>query len=91
MKALLKEIRHDPLLWLLIFVPMVFGAQKLKPEALIPSAVAKVDAAAVALVERNLIVAQQPGDQVCVGHALRCVRPRSDRQRLVITEGSPQA
>src|SRR5258706_6706821 len=28
-----KEIRHKPLLWLLPFVPSVFAAQKLKPEA----------------------------------------------------------
>jgi Ca2+:H+ antiporter len=33
MKPLLQEIRHNPLLWLLAFVPVVFVAQKLKPEA----------------------------------------------------------
>jgi len=33
MKALLKEIRHNPLLWLLVFVPVVFAAEHLKPEA----------------------------------------------------------
>src|SRR6188508_1340806 len=33
MKTLLKEIRHNPLLWLLAFVPVVFGVAKLKPEA----------------------------------------------------------
>jgi len=33
MKQLLKELRHNPLLWLLAFVPMVPAAQKLKPEA----------------------------------------------------------
>jgi Ca2+:H+ antiporter len=33
MGLLLKEIRHNPLLWLLAFVPVVFAAQKLKPEA----------------------------------------------------------
>ena len=33
MKQLLKEIRHNPLLWLLVFVPVVFAAAKLKPEA----------------------------------------------------------
>ena len=33
MKPLLKEIRRNPLLWLLAFVPVVFAAQKLKPEA----------------------------------------------------------
>jgi Ca2+:H+ antiporter len=33
MKALLKEIRQNPLLWLLAFVPVVFLAQHLKPDA----------------------------------------------------------
>jgi Ca2+:H+ antiporter len=33
MDHLLKEIRHNPLLWLLAFVPVVFGAAKLEPEA----------------------------------------------------------
>src|SRR5437773_1055976 len=33
MKQLFKEIRHNPLLWLLAFVPVVFTAAKLKPEA----------------------------------------------------------
>ena len=33
MKTLLKEIRRNPLLWLLAFVPVVFAAQKVKPEA----------------------------------------------------------
>ena len=33
MKTLLKEIRHNPLLWLLAFVPVLFAGQKLKPEA----------------------------------------------------------
>jgi len=33
MNALLKEIRHNPLLWLLDFVPVVFAAEHLKPEA----------------------------------------------------------
>ncbi len=31
MKQLLKEIRHNPLLWLLAFVPLVFAFHKLKP------------------------------------------------------------
>ena len=31
MNSLLKEIRHNPLLWLLVFVPVVLVAQKLKP------------------------------------------------------------
>jgi Ca2+:H+ antiporter len=33
MKALLDEIRHTPLLWLLAFVPVVFVTAKLEPEA----------------------------------------------------------
>lgn len=33
MNPLLKEIRHNPLLWLLAFVPALFVAQKFKPEA----------------------------------------------------------
>src|SRR6266550_4255611 len=33
MKTLFKEIRHNPLLWLLAFVPVVFAAAKLRPEA----------------------------------------------------------
>src|SRR5918994_5366953 len=33
MDPLLKEIRHNPLLWLLALVPVVFAAHKLKPEA----------------------------------------------------------
>jgi Ca2+:H+ antiporter len=33
MSPLLKEIRHNPLLWLLVFVPVVFATEKLKPEA----------------------------------------------------------
>jgi Ca2+:H+ antiporter len=33
MSALLKEIRRNPMLWLLVFVPVVFAAAKLKPEA----------------------------------------------------------
>jgi len=33
MNSLLKEIRHNPLLWLLAFVPALFVAAKLRPEA----------------------------------------------------------
>ncbi|MRR06315.1 MAG: calcium/proton exchanger [Deltaproteobacteria bacterium] len=33
MKTIFQEIRHNPLLWLLVFVPGVFGALKLQPEA----------------------------------------------------------
>jgi Ca2+:H+ antiporter len=33
MNLLLKEIRHNPMLWLLAVVPVVFAAAKLEPEA----------------------------------------------------------
>ena len=33
MSPLLREIRHNPLLWLLVFVPVVFGCQHLKAES----------------------------------------------------------
>jgi len=33
MNLLLKEIRRNPLLWLLACVPVVFVAHKIKPEA----------------------------------------------------------
>jgi Ca2+:H+ antiporter len=33
MSPLLREIRHSPLLWLLAFVPVLFVAHKLRPEA----------------------------------------------------------
>lgn len=33
MKELFEEIRHNPLLWLLVFVPVVFITQNLRPDA----------------------------------------------------------
>src|SRR5678816_1865325 len=33
MKTLLKEILHNPLLWLLAFVPVVLAVAKLRPDA----------------------------------------------------------
>ncbi|HSD69475.1 MAG TPA: calcium/proton exchanger [Woeseiaceae bacterium] len=33
MRYLLNEIRHNPLLWLLIFVPVLFAAEILRPES----------------------------------------------------------
>jgi Ca2+:H+ antiporter len=33
MRALLTELRHNPLLWLMVFVPVVFVAQTLAPQA----------------------------------------------------------
>jgi len=33
MNPLLEEVRHNPILWLLAFVPIVFAAARIKPEA----------------------------------------------------------
>src|SRR6202008_1609205 len=33
LNLLLKEIRHQPLLWLLVFVPVLFAAGKLRRES----------------------------------------------------------
>src|ERR1700757_1828138 len=33
MRPLLQEIRRNPLLWLLVFVPIVLAADRIKPEA----------------------------------------------------------
>jgi Ca2+:H+ antiporter len=33
MKPLLDAIRHNPLLWLLVFVPVLFAGERLMPEA----------------------------------------------------------
>ena len=33
MKPLLEDIRHNPLLWLLAVVPVLFASQALKPQA----------------------------------------------------------
>jgi Ca2+:H+ antiporter len=33
MNALLKEVRHNPMLWLLVFVPLVFVAAQARPQA----------------------------------------------------------
>ena len=33
MKQLLKEIQHNPLLWSLAFVPVLFTCHRLKPES----------------------------------------------------------
>src|SRR2546425_11004893 len=33
MNPLLREVRHNPLLWLLVFVPIVFVVQTREPEA----------------------------------------------------------
>jgi Ca2+:H+ antiporter len=67
MKTLLQEIRHNPLLWLLAFVPAVLAAAKLKPEAsvmlFILSVLAIVPLAAL-LSHATESVAAKTGDSV---------------------------
>src|SRR5690349_24008539 len=67
MIALLKEIRHNPLLWLLSFVPVVFIAGKVRPEAhtllFLLSVVAIVPLAAL-LSHATESVAARTGDAV---------------------------
>jgi Ca2+:H+ antiporter len=67
MKTLLKEIRHNPLLWLLAFVPIVLAAAKLKPAAHTPlfvlSVLAIVPLAAL-LSHATESVAAKTGDAV---------------------------
>jgi Ca2+:H+ antiporter len=67
MRVLFEEIRHNPLLWLLAFVPVVFAAEHLKPEAHTPlfvlSVLAIVPLAAL-LSHATESVAAKTGDAV---------------------------
>src|SRR3954467_10548471 len=67
MKTLLKEIRHNPLLWLLAFVPVVFIAAKVRPEAhtlLFLLSVAAIIPLAALLSHATESVAAKTGDAV---------------------------
>src|SRR3979490_1717296 len=67
MNALLKEIRHNPLLWLLAFVPVVFAAANLNPEAhtlLFVLAVLAIVPLAALLSHATESVAAKTGDAV---------------------------
>src|SRR5438105_12137262 len=67
MKALLKEIRQNPLLWLLSFVPVVFIAGKVRPEAhtlLFLLSVLAIVPLAVLLSHATESVAAKTGDAV---------------------------
>src|SRR3981189_1829158 len=67
MIALLKEIRHNPLLWLLSFVPVVFIAGKVRPEAhtlLFALSVLALVPLAVLLSHATESVATKTGDTV---------------------------
>jgi Ca2+:H+ antiporter len=67
MSLLLKEIRHNPLLWLLAFVPVVFAGEKFLPEAhtllFVLSVLAIVPLAAL-LTHATESVAAKTGDAV---------------------------
>src|SRR4026208_2171537 len=67
MNPLLKEVRHNPLLWLLAFVPVVFAAHKLTPEAhtlLFVLSVLAIVPLAVLLSHATESVAAKTGDAV---------------------------
>ena len=57
MNPLLKEIRRTPLLWLLVAVPVLFAAQKLKPDAHTPLFVLSILAIVPSFSERYLSTA----------------------------------
>ena len=64
---LLKEIRHNPLLWLLALVPVVLAAQRLRPEAhtlLFVLSVAAIVPLAALLSRATESVASKTGDMV---------------------------
>jgi Ca2+:H+ antiporter len=67
MKRLIKEIRHNPLLWLLVFVPVVLVAAKLKHDAhtlLFVLAVLAIVPLAALLSHATESVAAKTGDAV---------------------------
>jgi Ca2+:H+ antiporter len=67
MNRVLEDLRHNPLLWLLIFVPVVFASQKLAPESqtllFVLSVLAIVPLAAL-LSHATEFVAAKTGDAV---------------------------
>src|SRR3954470_2784331 len=67
MGLLFKEIRHNPLLWLLVFVPAVLVAEKIKPQShtlLFVLAVLAILPLAVLLSHATESVAAKTGDSV---------------------------
>jgi Ca2+:H+ antiporter len=67
MTALLKELRHNPVLWLLVFVPVVFVGETLAPEAhtlLFVLAVLAIVPLATLLSHATESVAAKTGDAV---------------------------
>jgi Ca2+:H+ antiporter len=67
MNALLKEIRHNPLLWLLAFVPVVLVAAQMKPAAhtlLFVLAILAIVPLAALLSHATEAVAERTGDAI---------------------------
>jgi len=67
MTPLLKEIRHNPLLWLLVLVPVVLATQIIKPEAhtlLFLLSVAAIVPLAALLSRATESVAAKTGDTI---------------------------
>ena len=67
MNALIKEIRHTPLLWMLVFVPIVLAAELLAPSAhtaLFVLAVLAIVPLAALLSHATESVAEKTGDAV---------------------------
>ena len=67
MNPVLKEIRHNKLLWSLVFVPLVFASQELEPEAhtlLFVLSVLAIVPLAVLLSHATESVAVKTGDMV---------------------------
>jgi Ca2+:H+ antiporter len=67
MKFLLEEVRHQPLLWLLIMVPVVFAVQQVRPDAhtlLFLLSVLAIVPLAVLLSRATESVAARTGDAV---------------------------
>jgi len=73
LSLLFKEIRHKPLLWLLVFVPLVFASVELMPErhtllfvlpvlAIVPLAIVQL---AALLSHATESVAAKTGDALC--------------------------
>ena len=67
MNALIKEIRHTPLLWMLVFVPIVLATELLAPSAhtaLFVLAVLAIIPLAALLSHATESVAEKTGDAV---------------------------
>ena len=83
MKTLLKDIRQNPVLWLVVFVPVVFATARLKPEAhtlLFVLAVLAIVPLAALLSHATESVAAKTGDARRLLHPWRTQAPRAGIQ-----------